>query len=181
MKKLKAGESSPGIKSDAVAVDGGGTLCNIYWPTTGSVKDLVDNVEHYLQKVSSQSDIIYLLFDRYITGSIKRDTRNARVGCFQRTYQLTLDIELPTKEMCLLSSSTKENLIKIMSEELCKRLEKIQSNKHFIITTKSEVSTEVRKLFTLEYRIENGIKMFLLLFLYALLYQTGLFAMNCLF
>ena len=145
MKKLKAGESSPGIKSDAVAVDGGGTLCNIYWPTTGSVKDLVDNVGYYLQKVSSQSDIIYLIFYRYKAYSIKRDTRNARVGCFQRTDQLTLNIKLPTKETCLSSSSTKENRVNIMSEELCQRFEKIQSNRHFIVTSKSEVPTEVRK------------------------------------
>ena len=145
MKKLKSQESSRGIKPNAVVVDGGGMMHNIYWPSTGTVKDLVDNVEHYLQKASPSSDT-YLIFDRYKAGSIKGDTRDTRVGCFRRNRQLTLEMELPPKEICLSSSTTKENLIEIISEELCKRFEKLSKNKRFIITSKGEVPTEVRKL-----------------------------------
>lgn len=88
MKKLKAEESPRGIKPDAVVVVGGGMMHTIYWPTSGTVKNLVDSVEHYLKKFSSFSDV-YLIFDRYKEGSIKGDTRNARVGSFRRTHHLT--------------------------------------------------------------------------------------------
>lgn len=148
MKNLKCQESSCGIKPDAVVVDGGGMLHNIYWPSTGTVKDLVDNVEHYLRKASPFSDT-YLIFDRYKAGSLKGDTRDARVGSFRRNHQLTVEMELPPKEICLSSSTTKENLIEIMSEELCKRFEKLLKDKRFIVTSKSEVPTEVRILLVL--------------------------------
>ena len=148
MKNLKCQESSCGIKPDAVVVDGGGMLHKIYWPSTGTVKDLVDNVEHYLRKASPFSDT-YLIFDRYKAGSLKGDTRDARVGSFRRNHQLTVEMELPPKEICLSSSTTKENLIEIMSEELCKRFEKLLKDKRFIVTSKSEVPTEVRILLVL--------------------------------
>ena len=106
MTKLKAEKSTRGITPDAVVVDGGGMLHIIHWPTNGTVKDLVDGIEHYLQRFSSLSNV-YLIFDRYKAGSIKSDTRNARVGAFRRSHQLYLERELPPKDMCLSSSSTK--------------------------------------------------------------------------
>ena len=81
MTKLKAEESARGVKPDSVVIDGGEMLHIIHWSTGGTVRDLVDGIEHYLQRFSSQSDV-YLVFDRYRAGSIKSDTRNARVGAF---------------------------------------------------------------------------------------------------
>ena len=65
------------VKPDAVVIGDGGLLHHVYWPETGTVKDLLDNIQHYLQNFSSLSDIS-LIFDRYLAGSIKGDTRDAQ-------------------------------------------------------------------------------------------------------
>ena len=117
MNKLKVEESSRGIQFDSVIIDGGGLMHEVYWPTDGMVKYLVDGVEKYIKMFIFDSDV-FLIFDRYKADSIKSDTRSARIGSFQRSYQLSLDRELPPMCLCLSSTSTKENLIEIISGEL---------------------------------------------------------------
>lgn len=91
---------------------------------------------------------VHLIFDRYKPGSIKSDTRNARVGEFRRSHHLSLERELPPRDMVLFSSSTKENLIELISNEICTRLEKAKSPKRFVVTSKNPVPEQV----------ENGIR-----------------------
>ena len=87
---------------------------------------------------------VYLIFDHYKTGSIKSDTRTARVGAFQRFHHLLLERELPPKDMVLPSSSTKENLIELISSELCTRFETNKSPKLFVVTSKNPVPEQVQ-------------------------------------
>ena len=94
MNKLKVEESLRGIQFDSVIIDGGGLMHKVYWPTDGMVKYLVDGVEKYIKMFIFDSDV-FLIFDRYKADSIKSDTRSARIGSFQRSYQLSLDRELP--------------------------------------------------------------------------------------
>ena len=126
MKKLKIEESSRCIKPDATVIDGGGMMYQIHWPSNGLVKNLVDGIEKYVRMIMLNTDV-HLIFDRYKTGSIKSDTRKSRVGGFQRCHQLSLDRELPPRDMVLFSSSTKENLIELISNQLCIRLESKKS------------------------------------------------------
>ena len=117
LNKLKVEESSRCIKPDATIIDGGGMLHKVHWPPNGVVKDLVNGIDHYVRMLILNTDV-YLIFDRYKTGSIKSDTRTARVGAFRRSHHLSLERELPPKDMVLPFSSTKENLIELISSEL---------------------------------------------------------------
>ena len=106
MNKLKAEVSF--LEPDAVLIDGCGMQHELHWATDGLVKDLVDGAEKYMRK-------IFLIVDRYMPDSIKSDTTDARVGAFWRSHQLSLNMELPPKDMCLYSTTTKQNLIDLVS------------------------------------------------------------------
>ena len=86
---------------------------------------------------------MFLIFDRYDEGSIKADTRSARVGDFQRSKQLSLSRELPPKDMCLSSSKTKGSLIDIISNELPVKFSQDPTNKKIVITSEHNVPDEV--------------------------------------
>ena len=81
-------------------------LHKVHWSPNGIAKDLVDGIDHYVKMLMLNTDI-YLIFDRYKTGSIKSDTRKARLRAFLRSHHLSLERELPPKDMVLSSSSTK--------------------------------------------------------------------------
>ena len=123
-------------------IDGGGLLYKVYWPTKGTVKDLVDGVENYLQKLSTDGDVI-IVFDRYKENSIKSDTRNSRMGSFKRCHQLTIGRELPPRETCFSSCSTKENLIEIIANEIITRYQNEQSKHKLIVSSKNDLPIEV--------------------------------------
>ena len=87
---------------------------------------------------------VYLIFHRYKTGSIKSDTRTARVGAFRRSHQLSLERELPPIDMVLPSFPTTENLIEWISSELYVRFETKKSPKRFVMTSKNLVSGQMQ-------------------------------------
>ena len=140
---MKLEESSRCIKPDATVIEGGGMLHKVHWPPNGIVKDLVDRIDHYVRMLRLITDV-YLIFDRYKTGSIKSDTRTARVGRFRRSHHLSLERELPPKDMVLPSSSTKENLIELIPSELFTRFETNKSPKRFVVTSKNPVPEQVQ-------------------------------------
>lgn len=136
MNKLRVEVSSRGIEPETIVIDGGGMLHRLYWPSNGTVNDLLDVAEKYIMKQLNESNV-YLVFDRYIENSIKSDTRDARIGAFHRSYQLSPDRELPPKEMCLKSTKTKETLIELIANELSTRVKKSDIKKQLVITAKS--------------------------------------------
>ena len=81
LNKLKVEESSRCIRPDATVIDGGGMLHKVHWPPNRLVKDLMDGIDHYVRMLRLITDV-YLIFDRYKTGSIKSNTRTAGVGAF---------------------------------------------------------------------------------------------------
>ena len=52
----------------------------------------------------------------------------------------SLNRELPPKDMCLYSPTTKESLVKLISGELCEQFTINASSKSLVITSKSEDS-----------------------------------------
>ena len=140
---MKVEESSRCIKPDATVIDGGGMLHKVHWPPNGIVKDLVDGIDHYVRMLMLNTDV-YLIFDCYKTGSIKSDTITARVAAFQRSHHLSLERELPPKDVVLPSSSTKENLIELISSELYTRFETNKSPKRFVVASKNPVPEQLQ-------------------------------------
>ena len=136
-------EESACIKPDATVIDGGGMLHKVQWPPNGIVKDLEDGIDHYVRMLMLSTDV-YLMSDRYKTGSIKSDTRTARVGAFQRSRHLSSERQLPPKDMVLPSSSTNENLIELISSQLYIRFETNKSPKRFVMTSKFPVPEQVQ-------------------------------------
>ena len=131
--KLKVKESSRCIRPKATVIDGGGLLYQVHWPSDGLVRDFVDGIERFVRMIMINTEV-HLIFDRYKAGSIKSDTRKARVGAFRRCHQLSLDRELPPKDMVMFSSTTKENLIELIASELCNRFETNKSPNCFVVT-----------------------------------------------
>ena len=142
MNKMKVEESLPGVYPTSILIDGGGLLHKVHWSTGGSVKDLIDGIERYTRKLIPCSDV-YIIFDRYKVDSIKSGTRDARIGLFQRTHQLTLQRELPSKEICMASSKTKGIFTEIISGELCKRFLENQTINRLVVTSGSPVPEEI--------------------------------------
>ena len=140
---MKIEVSSRGVNPASILIDGGGLLYKVHWPTGGAVSDLVDGIERYIRKMLTSSDV-YIIFDRYKDGSIKSGTRDARIGSFQRFYQLTLTRDLPPKEICLSSIKTKENLFEIISQELCKRFVVNTTANRLVINAGNPVPEEVQ-------------------------------------
>ena len=143
LNKLKVEESSRCIEPDATVIDGGDMLHKVHWRPNDIVKDLVDGINHYVRMLMLNTDV-YLIFDRYKTGSIKSDTRTAPAGAFRRSHHLSLERELPPKDMVLPSSSTKENLIELISSKLCTRFETNKYPKHFVVTSKNPLPEQVQ-------------------------------------
>ena len=134
--KFRAEVSSCSIEPDRLLFHGRGMLHKLHRPTDGLVKDLVDGVEKYIRKIITKPDV-FLIFDRYMPDSIKSDTRDARVRAFRRSPYLSLNRELPPKNMCLYSTTTKQILIDLISGELCDRFANNASIKRLVITSKS--------------------------------------------
>ena len=109
--------------------------------------DLVDEIEEYVRMIMINTDV-HLIFDRHKTGSIKSDTSNARFGTFRRCHQLSLDRKLPPKDMVLSSSSTKENLIELISSKLCTRFESSNSRRCLLL--------HLKVLFQSRLKMESG-------------------------
>ena len=142
MNKIKAEVFSHSMKPDAVLIDSGGMLHKLHWLTDGLGKELVDGTEKYIRKIIPKSAVCFI-FDRYMPDSIKCDTRYARVGSFQKSHQLLLNKEFPPKDMCLYSTTTKQNLIDLISGELCDLFTNNASTKHLVITSKCSVPKEI--------------------------------------
>ena len=118
MNKLKCEVPKKDIVPSVTVLDGMGMLhSSIYWPKNGMMKDLVDGVDLYIQRLISDSNV-YLVFDRYLETSIKSDTRTSRVSGFQVSHQLNFSSDLPPKDICMASMKTKECIIEVITKEL---------------------------------------------------------------
>ena len=103
---------------------------------------MVDGTEKYIRKIIPKSAVCFI-FDRYMPDSIKGDKRYPMVGSFQRSHQFLLNKEFPPKDMCLYSTTTKQNLIDLISGELCDLFINNTSTKHLVITSKCSVPEEI--------------------------------------
>ena len=80
---------------------------------------------------------MYIIFDRYFDKSIKSDTRLQRIGNFKRSHQLSIETSIPSKELCMSSFKTKENLIEIITKFLLQQFSTANCQHKLIVTSKS--------------------------------------------
>ena len=103
--------ASGGTVKGAILVDGGGMLHSFQWPK-GLVEDLVKGIEQYMTKTVVSLNG-YIIFDQYFDYSIKYKTRLKTIGLYNRS--LSIKTALSAKEICMSSTTEKENLIQIIA------------------------------------------------------------------
>ena len=85
---------------------------------------------------------MYIICDHYRVDSIKSGTRDAMIGLFQRTLQLTLQEEsYPLKKYAW--HRPKHILIEIIYGELCKRFLENHTTNRIVVTSGSPVPEEI--------------------------------------
>ena len=72
---------------DASFLDGCAVLWVVPWPNGGIVQDFLNNFRCHIQSHMESGDV-YLVFDRYMDGSIKESTRSERDQGASRVYTL---------------------------------------------------------------------------------------------
>ena len=102
---------------DAVIVDGCAMLYAVYWPTDGTVEDLLQSIKTYLKQYDEASTL-YLIFDRYFEFSPKGGTRQSRAAKMMNNHELFPGAPLPAQKNVLGSYITKQKLILLIVEEL---------------------------------------------------------------
>ena len=125
----------------ATIMDGCAILWIINWPSKGTVYDYVHNFASYLSTKTRKCDI-YLVFDRYVSYSIKGGARLARAG-----HKLSLQTPLPPQKVVLTVTENKIQLIDIICEQLVEiyQAEHVQDAHRLVITGKKVVPVEVFK------------------------------------
>ena len=144
MNSMKSEVSSRSILPSVTIVDGIAMLhAVIHWPKDGTVLDLVNGVEKFIMNLLKDSDV-YLVFDRYLDKSIKSDTRQNRIGKFQRSHQLTKDSDLPAKDICMASPKTKKSIVDILANHLLVAARKQMSERKLMITSRGKYPEECK-------------------------------------
>ena len=101
---------------------------SIHWPRDGLVRDLAAGVAMFVSKLLQHSDV-FVVFDCYFEKSLKSDTQPQRIGNFQQLHQVSIETSLLSKEVCMSSLKTIENLIEIIAKFLLQRFSYFQ---HFM-------------------------------------------------
>ena len=97
------------VAVDASFLDGCAVLWVVPCPNGGIVQDFLNNFRRYIQGHLESSDV-YLIFDRYTSGSIKESTRNDRDRGASRVYELRPLARLPAQKVVLTVSRNKTQL-----------------------------------------------------------------------
>ena len=117
------------------------------WPSKCTVHDYVHNFASYLSTKTRKCDI-YLVFDRYVSYSIKGGARLARAGQHaNRRHKLKLQTPLPPQKVVSTVTENKIQLIKIILEQLVEiyQGEHVQDAHRLVITNKKVVPVDVFK------------------------------------
>ena len=117
--------------TDVIIIDGCAMLYAVYWPTDGTVADLILSIKGYINQYAG-APTIYLIFDRYYEFSPKSGTRQSRAGKFAQNHELFLTAPLPTQKNVLGSYSTKQNLILLIVDQLTNHYAHQNSTNFFI-------------------------------------------------
>ena len=88
-------------------------LWAVYWPTDGTIGDLIKPIKVYLQRIDEASDV-FLIFDRYFDYSPKGATRQSCVARLMKNHEFFLETLLLAQKSFLRSYFTKEKLISLI-------------------------------------------------------------------
>ena len=128
-------------------IDGSAVLYVIHWPAAGTLKDYIDNMKDYLGKLLQKRDV-FLVFDRYKAYSTKSVTRSGRSTQAARVHSLNQAMPLPPQKVVLTVTENKQQLIRIICEELERDQEFLQrytSDHKLLITGDKDIPVELNK------------------------------------
>ena len=112
----------PASLPEVTIIDGCALLWVISWPSQGVVQDYIDNFIHYIKQKLAKGDV-YLVFDRYNEYSIKDAARCCREETGSKKYKLRPDTTLPKKTIVLTVTTNKVQLIDVICQQLCVKIQ----------------------------------------------------------
>ena len=86
---------------------------------------------------------VYLVFDRYYKYSIKGQTRKQRTGNISNHHNFSMNTPLPGKEVTLISSANKVQLIDLISRYIIEKLRCVTFHGRFIVTFSDPTPVQV--------------------------------------
>ena len=93
---------------DLILTDGNEAIYHAPWPKLGTVKTFTDN---FLSTLSDQV-LSYVIFDKYVSNSIKSHERSRRAGGFSyHSHTLQRDTPLPKRDSVIKNEANKSQLI----------------------------------------------------------------------
>ena len=153
--KLKEPVSNLGAQSGTnVLVDASQLMYHINWPMQSTVGQILTNMNTYLSDYSD-SDEVFVIFDRYDGLSAKDHERNRRAGTGSETHTLSLNSILPPRDEILKNKNNKKQL----NELICTFPS--NSNAQFISSFESIVSHDEADISLISYMLhaaEKGAK-----------------------
>ena len=96
---------------DLEIVDGNQALYHVSWPKMGALQHFKETFCHSFSKLHGA----YVIFDKYVSGSIKsHDRRRHDGGSTPQHHILTCDSPLPPQDIIMNSDFNKRQLIKVL-------------------------------------------------------------------
>ena len=133
-------------------LDGSEILYVVNWPDKGVLKDYKINFKDYVSKLLKRANV-YLVFDRYKPYSTKSVIRSGRITQASRIHQLNLTMQLPARNAVLTVTKNKQQLIKMICDELIQDASFHNSNTSvhkLVVTGENESPIEIHKSVTIK-------------------------------
>ena len=104
----------------AYFLDGCAVLWTVDWPSKSraTVKDFIDAFRHHISEKYLKHADVYLVFDRYLPGSVKEMTRCKRQKGASRVFSLKTSSRLPQQIIMLNVTTNKAQLISLIVADL---------------------------------------------------------------
>ena len=118
-------------------MDGCAILWVIPWPAeiNATIQDYVNAFRSYIRQYRKTCDV-FLIFDRYVEGSTKEVTRNARRKGMTKVFKMKLCSRLPAAKLLFSLTSNEVQLINFIIQDLIEH--KDDEVKHSLVVTGPE-------------------------------------------
>ena len=110
--ELAVQRSHRGITKDSYFLDGCAILWVVAWPCAKNavVQDYIDAFREHVRRYQQEADV-FLVFDRYVDGSTKEETRWGRDKEASKVFKMKLTSRLPAAKLLVSVTSNKIQII----------------------------------------------------------------------
>lgn len=141
---LAVERSHRSVAKDSYFLDGCAILWAVPWPSSSNavVQDFIDAFRAHIRRYQESADV-FLIFDRYVSGSTKEMTRCARDKGLTKVFKMKLTSRLPAAKLLFSVTRNKVQIIDYIVKDLIQhKADKV--NHSLIITGAEAVPYEVK-------------------------------------